>query len=330
MAEPTPITRARGPSEDSASGPVMIIGGAEDKLKDKVILARFARLAGGPGGKVVVISTASSLGELATDVYRELFAGMGLGSVSGLRPLTREDANDPEAVALVDEATGVFLTGGNQLRLSSVVGGTKLGNAIRSALQRGAVVAGTSAGASAVTSHMVAFGASGATPKHRMAQISSGLGLLNNVVVDQHFEQRTRLGRLLAVVAQSPALIGIGLDEDTAAIVYADETLEVIGRGAVTIVDGAHIVTDAFQTKGHRPMMVSGAVLHSLPSGYGFDLNARVLLPRAELVNERRVRSAENAAAKLRRLARDIAVEGADSFVLERRKGRREEPEASE
>jgi cyanophycinase len=210
------------------------------------------------------------------------------------------------------------------------VGGTKLGNAIRSALQRGAVVAGTSAGASAVTSHMVAFGASGATPKHRMAQISSGLGLLNNVVVDQHFEQRTRLGRLLAVVAQSPALIGIGLDEDTAAIVYADETLEVIGRGAVTIVDGAHIVTDAFQTKGHRPMMVSGAVLHSLPSGYGFDLNARVLLPRAELVNERRVRSAENAAAKLRRLARDIAVEGADSFVLERRKGRREEPEASE
>jgi cyanophycinase len=113
-----------------------------------------------------------------------------------------------------------------------------------------------------------------------MANVSVGLGLLVNVVVDQHFEQRTRLGRLLAVVAQSPSLIGLGLDEDTAAVIDANDVLEVIGRGSVTIVDGSDVITDAFQTTGHKPMMVSNARLHSLPSGYRFDLRARRVLPR--------------------------------------------------
>jgi cyanophycinase len=160
-----------------------------------------------------------------------------------------------------------------------VIGGTKLGATILDAHGRGVVVAGTSAGASAVATHMMAFGSSGATPKHRMANVSVGLGLLVNVVVDQHFEQRTRLGRLLAVVAQSPSLIGLGLDEDTAAIIDANDVLEVIGRGSVTIVDGSDVITDAFQTTGHKPMMVSNARLHSLPSGYRFDLRARRVLP---------------------------------------------------
>jgi len=161
-----------------------------------------------------------------------------------------------------------------------VIGGTRLGSAILDAHGRGIVVAGTSAGASAVATHMMAFGSSGATPKNRMAHVSVGLGLLVNVVVDQHFEQRTRLGRLLAVVAQSPSLIGLGLDEDTAAVIDADDILEVIGRGAVTIVDGSDVITDAFRTTGHKPIMVSNARLHSLPSGYRFDLRARRVLPR--------------------------------------------------
>jgi cyanophycinase len=306
----------------------MVIGGAEDKIDDKVILSRFLKLAGGPEGHIVVISTASSLGDEATELYRELFTRLGAGHVSGLRPVTREEANQPQMAAALDEATGVYLTGGNQLRLSSIVGGTALGGAVAEAQARGAVVAGTSAGASAVTTHMVAFGASGATPKHRMAQISAGLGLVRNVVVDQHFEQRTRLGRLLAVVAQSPSLIGLGLDEDTAAIIYPDETLEVIGRGAVTIVDGSQVVTDAFQTRGHRPMMVSGAILHSIPSGYRFDLRGRALIPVALAEGPRRSRR-ETAAKRIRRLSREIAVEGADSFIVDRRRSR-EEREASE
>jgi cyanophycinase len=309
----------------------MIIGGAEDKLRDKVILSRFVHLSGGAGGHIVVISTASSLGEEATQLYRDLFTHMGASRISGLRPLTRDEADDPEAAALVDQATGIFLTGGNQLRLSSVVGGTRLGEALMRAHERGAVIAGTSAGASAVSTHMMAFGASGATPKHRMAQVSVGLGLLRNIIVDQHFEQRTRLGRLLAVVAQSPSVLGLGLDEDTAAIVHADDTLEVIGRGSVTVVDGSGIQTDAFQTKGHRPMMVSGAVLHSLPSGWRFDLTARKLLPSLDGAQKRSATRTESARRRMSRLARTIAAEGADSLVIERRdRARREEREASE
>src|SRR2546428_5606705 len=283
MTDPGELSRARKLRPEVPSpGPIIIIGGAEDKLRDKVILNQFIRLAGGADGHIVVISTASSLGDEATSLYRELFTHMGAGKVSGLRPLTRDEADDPDAAVLLDTATGIFLTGGNQLRLSSVVGGTRLGVALVRANQRGALVAGTSAGASAVSTHMVAFGASGPTPKQRMVQVAAGLGLLENLVVDQHFEQRTRLGRLLAVVAQSPSLLGMGLDEDTAAIVWPDRTLEGIRRGAVTIVDGSDGQADAFRARGHRPMMVSGAILHSLPAGYRFDLRTRTLLPRAD------------------------------------------------
>ncbi|HJV03783.1 MAG TPA: cyanophycinase, partial [Actinomycetota bacterium] len=182
------------------------------------------------------------------------------------------------------EATGIFLTGGNQLRLVSVVAGTRLVDAIHRAQDRGAVIAGTSAGASAAATHMVAFGRPGATPKHRMVQISAGLGFVDRVIVDQHFEQRGRLGRLLAAVALSPGLLGVGLDEDTAAVVWPDGVLEVLGRGAVTLVDGSGMTTDAFRTKGHRPMMVSGAILHSLPAGYRFDLRAKRLVGGPEEV----------------------------------------------
>src|ERR1700675_355369 len=260
------------------AGRVMVIGGAEDKLRDKAILSRFAKFAGGPDGHVVVISTASSLGDAATDMYRELFLGLGLGMVTGLRPEEREEADDPSMVAALQEATGVYLTGGNQSRLASIVAGTRLGDGIANAHDRGAVLAGTSAGASAMASHMVAFGQSGSTPKNRMVQLSAGLGILQGLVIDQHFEQRGRIGRLLALVAQSPSLLGVGLDEDTCAIIHADQSIQVIGRGAVTIVDGAHVKTDAYRGKGYRPLMISGAVLHSLPAGYWFDLRTRRLL----------------------------------------------------
>lgn len=268
----------RAPSPITGTGPVMLIGGAEDKRRDRVILARFVELAGGSDARVVVISTASTLGDEATERYRELFSELGVTDVEGIRPLTRDEANDPATVETLRDATGVFLTGGNQLRLVSVVAGTRLADALQRAQDRGAVIGGTSAGASASATHMVAFGRPGATPKHRMVHISAGLGLVDRLIVDQHFEQRGRLGRLLAAVSLSPGLLGLGLDEDTAAIVYGDAVLEVVGRGAVTIVDGTGVTSDAFRSKGHRPMMVSGAVLHSLPAGYRFDIRARRLV----------------------------------------------------
>jgi len=273
---------------DLTAGPVMVIGGAEDKLRDKVILARFAKFADGAQGKVVVISTASSLGDQAIDLYRELFTGLGIGEVVGVRPEERDEADDPEVAAVLRDATGVYLTGGNQSRLTQVVAGTRLGDALFLAHDRGAVIAGTSAGASAMASHMVAFGNAGPTPKNRMVQLSAGLGILANVVIDQHFGERGRIGRLLALVAQSPSLLGLGIDEDTCAIVFSDQTIHVIGRGAVTIVDGTHVRTDAYRGKGYKPLMVSGAILHSLPSGYWYDLRGRRLLAGAHALEDER------------------------------------------
>ena len=182
--------------------------------------------------------------------------------------------------AVVRDATGIFLTGGNQLRLSSMVGGTRLADAILTRFREGAVVAGTSAGASAISSHMIAFGASGATPKHRMAQIAAGLGLLPGVIVDQHFQQRNRLGRLLSLIAQNPMLLGLGVDEDTAGVVGPDQVMEVIGRGSITVVDGAASDTDAWEIRGHSPLMISNVTLHSLPRATASISAAARSLPR--------------------------------------------------
>lgn len=258
-----------------SEGTVIIIGGAEDKVRDRVILNRFVALAGGQDATIGVVSTASSLGAEAGERYRAIFGDLGVGRIRTLHAVTRTQANDEAAALAMRDVTGIFLTGGNQLRLSSTIGGTRLADAILERFRHGAVVAGTSAGASAMSSHMIAFGATGATPKQRMAQIAAGLGLLPGVIVDQHFQQRNRLGRLLSLIAQNPSLLGLGVDEDTAGVVGPDHVLEVIGRGSITVVDGAGSETDAWEVRGHRPLMISGVVLHSLPSGYRFDLRAR-------------------------------------------------------
>ena len=256
-------------------GSVIIIGGAEDKVRDRVILSRFASLAGGRDATIAVISTASSLGLEAGDRYKQVLGELGVSRVKAIHAVTRAQANDEATALALRDATGIFLTGGNQLRLSSTIGGTRLADAVLERFRQGAVVAGTSAGASAMSSHMIAFGASGATPKHRMAQIAAGLGVLPGVIVDQHFQQRNRLGRLLSLIAQNPSLLGLGVDEDTAGVVGTDHVMEVIGRGSITVVDGARSETDAWEVHGHRPLMISGVVLHSLPAGYRFDLRRR-------------------------------------------------------
>ncbi len=334
------MLRAMPPTAGSGhtrTGHLLIIGGAEDKLRQRQILGRFVTLAGGAEARVVVISTASSLGDEATELYLGLFRQMGVSDVRGMRPLVREDANDRRLAGMLADATAVFMTGGNQLRLSSVIGGTLLGRAIVERHRAGAVIAGTSAGASAIASHMVAFGTSGATPKQRMTQMSAGLGLLPGVLIDQHFEQRNRFGRLLALVAQSPALLGMGIDEDTAALVSPRSVLEVLGKGSVTIIDPANIQTDAYEVKRYRPIMVSGVALHSLPSGYRFDIRRRKLMAplRPVSATDRELASLAAATNRTRRLIRSIAAEGADDTAPERARrralrARRLEEEASE
>jgi len=279
--------RALPSSVTTAAGSLLAIGGAEDKLRQREILARFAALAGGTDARVVIISTASSLGDVAADRYRAVFASLGMTDTEGMRPLNREEAQDPRLAARIAQATGIFLTGGNQLRLASVVAGTRLGAALVEQHRRGAVVAGTSAGASALSNHMIAFGRSGPSPRQRMAQLGAGLGLLPDMLIDQHFTERNRIGRLEALVAHSPSLLALGIDEDTAALIGPDRVLEVIGKGSVTILDGSNLVTDAHEVARHRPLMVSGVLLHVLTSGYRFDLRSRTLLGPLQSLVER-------------------------------------------
>ena len=200
----------------------MIIGGAEDKLRRRTILQEFVRAAGGLDARIAVIPTASSIGAEVTEVYDALFRREGAVDVVAVRPESREDAHDPRLVAAVEGATGIFMTGGNQLKLSSIVCGTPLGDAVVAPTDAASWSAAPRAGASIQSSHMLAFGGPGATPKQRMTQMAAGLGLIDSAVIDQHFDQRNRYGRLLMIVAQSPQLLGIGVDEDTAAIVERD------------------------------------------------------------------------------------------------------------
>ena len=312
-------------------GPLMIIGGAEDKLRRRTILKEFVARAGGAEARIAVIPTASSLGAEVTELYDALFRREGAADVVAVGPESREDSHDPRMIATLDEVTGIFMTGGNQLKLSSIVCGTPLGDAIVAAHERGVVVAGTSAGASIQSSHMLAFGGPGATPKQRMTQMAAGLGLMDAAVIDQHFDQRNRYGRLLMIVAQSPQLLGIGVDEDTAAIVEHAETpendgphelLHVVGRGAVTILDPAQITTNAFEAKRSAPILASGVVLHMLPAGSSFDLTTRTLVARTPDVTAEDAAEIAEAEHDLRQMARDIAAADASPSALRRRLAR--------
>ena len=262
-----------------ASGAIMAIGGAEDKLDDKIILSTFVQIAGGRRARIAIVPTASSI-ESAGERYKAIFLGMGADRAEVIYIGSRADANAEATLEPLHEATGVFLTGGNQMRLATFVGGTRVAELVRARNHAGAIVAGTSAGASILSTHMVAFGASGQTPKQRMANMTAGFGLVADLIIDQHFRQRDRIGRLLMMVAQNPGLIGVGIDEDTAALIGGNETLEVIGRNSITIVDGTHLYTDVFEVKGHGGITVSGAVLHVLTPGRRFNLRRRELLDR--------------------------------------------------
>lgn len=299
------------PDQTSAPlGTLYAIGGAEAKLRRRSVLRSFVDAAGGRAARIAVVPTASSLGPEVVEVYRAVFAALGAGEVVPLRPESRAEAQDPALAAQLADVDAVFMTGGNQLKLSSFITGTAFGDAIGAAYRRGAVVGGTSAGASILAEHMIAFGVGGSTPRQRMSQLSVGLGLIGGVVIDQHFEQRNRYGRLLSLVAQSPSLLGLGVDEDTAAVVRGGDRLEVVGRGAVTLVDGRHLVSNAFTAQRTAPLLVSGATLHVLPAGSTFDLGTRALVAHTTAVPDGEVEEVRAAEADLRRLALDIAAEG--------------------
>lgn len=280
------IVTSAGTSEDLAiptaverlhQGPVMAIGGAEAKFRNPAILARFIELSGGQDARIVVIPTASSI-ESAGERYKAIFLGMGASQVDIAVIGDRPDANSELVASMIRQATGIFMTGGNQMRLAAIIGGTRAMSAILERNMQSAVVAGTSAGASILSSHMVAFGSSGNSPKMRMAQMMAGFGLVTGVIIDQHFRQRDRLGRLMMMVASNPSLLGVGVDEDTAAIFTNDGCLQVLGRNSVTIIDGSDAYSDVYRVKQHGGITLSGATIHVLTSGHTFDTATRQLV----------------------------------------------------
>ena len=305
---------------DGQPGALFAIGGAEDKLKKRSVLRQFVTAAGGDEARIVVVPTASALGPEIVDVYAAVFGALGAKEVVAIRPETRTDAADPAFTDPLEQATGVFMTGGNQLKLSAVVSGTPFGAAVRAAHERGAAVGGTSAGASILAQHMIAFGRPGSTPRQRMGQLAAGLGLVEQAIIDQHFAQRNRYGRLLSLVAQSPALLGIGIDEDTAAIVEGD-LLRVAGRSVVTIIDGSRTVSNAHSAQRSAPLLVSGVQLHVLPEGAVFDLATRTLVSSGVQPHAAEVAELEAANSDLRELAAKIAAEGVSpSYYAERKR----------
>ncbi|MFO7564450.1 MAG: cyanophycinase [Enhygromyxa sp.] len=265
--------------DNQRRGWIVPVGGAEDKDGDPIILRRFVEIAGDRDARIAVIPTASQLEDTGAR-YQRIFQELGAGDARALEFRRREDATHCEWLAYLRDATGVFLTGGNQLRISTILGGTDVARAIRTVNARGVPVGGTSAGAAILSEHMIAFGKSGATPRAGMVSLAPGFGLTNRVVIDQHFRQRDRIGRLLAALAYNPFAVGIGLDEDTAAFIDGDDRIEVIGSGAITIVDASKLEHSSMGTaKDGESICMTGIKLHILNGGGGYDLHARVATP---------------------------------------------------
>lgn len=270
----------------SHPGLLLAIGGAEDKTRERVILRYFLEAAGGSDAAIVVLATASEMPETG-ERYADLFYRMHADSVEVLRIDTREHALEArdEALDLLEYATGLFLTGGSQLKFSSALGGTQIAQAIRQRHQAGMVVAGTSAGAALLSEHMIALGDSGGTPRRRLVHMAKGLGLAPSMVIDQHFRRRDRLGRLLTALSYNPGLLGVGIDEDTAALIDGDGVLTVIGAGSVTMVDAANVrYTDSHAVHRGQPIAMMGLQVDILTAGSRYDLARRTGIPPVDAV----------------------------------------------
>lgn len=264
---------------DKERGWIVPVGGAEDKEGRADILRRFVNYSGGSSARIAIIPTASQL-ESTGRRYEGIFSDLGVKSAIALNYREREDADRADWLATLEEATGVFLTGGNQLRISTVLGGTIVAKTIRRLNARGVTVGGTSAGAAILSEHMIAYGSEGSTPRAGMATLAPGFGMTNRVVIDQHFRQRDRLGRLLTALAYNPFAIGLGLDEDTAAFISPDDVVHVLGAGSITVVDASTIEHSSIASdEVGDPVCMTGVRIHLLPSGGTFNLHTKKAAP---------------------------------------------------
>ena len=253
-------------------GPLIIIGGHEDKEGDRVILKEVAcRLE----GRLVIATIASHQPEGYFDAYQGAFGALGVTDLVEVYVEDRAETHSDELLSAFDGAGGVFFTGGDQLRISSQIGDTPIERRIREIHSRGGLIAGTSAGASVMSDTMLVRGTSAETHRIGDLHMAAGLGLIHDVIIDQHFAERGRIGRLLGAVAQNPRVLGIGIDEDTA-IVVENGRFDVHGRAGVYVVDGAGVTrSNIAEAKADCALSIFDVRMHVLSSGDGFDLHAR-------------------------------------------------------
>lgn len=256
------------------SGSLIAIGGALDV--NGAVMQEFYQLSGGADARIIILPTASALAESGEAEQRALLA-LGVRQPPVILPIrTRTQALESEHVRAVQSATGIYFTGGNQMRLTVALTGTPLLDALRALHRAGAVVSGSSAGAAALTEVMIAYGRSGQAPRHRSAQITPGLGFDGQVIFDQHFNQRNRLGRLLYIVAANPGLLGVGVDENTAAILQGP-VIRAAGAGGVTIVDGAELSdTNVAELEKNQLVSYANIRIHLLTAGSSFDISRKI------------------------------------------------------
>ena len=256
-------------------GKLLIIGGAEDKEGDCKILREFLRCAGGTKAHIVIMTAATSLPGEVGDNYIRVFERLGAEDVRVLDTQTPEDANNPEYLEAIEQATGIFFTGGDQARIISCLKDTKLDAAMHKRYSEGIIIGGTSAGAAMMPDMMIIEGDSETNPRVDVVAMGPGMGFLPGVVIDQHFAQRGRLGRLVTALLLQPAVLGFGIDENTAILVSGDE-LEVIGENAVTVIDESEKLHDNIDGRlKDEGLAICGAKLHILPHGYRFNLKTR-------------------------------------------------------
>jgi cyanophycinase len=255
-------------------GPLIVIGGHEEKEGGRAILKEVARRV--DGGKLVVATVASHKPEGYFDSYLDGFEGLGVGELVELYVHDRVETHSPELLSVLEGAAGVFFTGGDQLRLSSQIGDTEIEKRVREIWERGGVIAGTSAGASVMSETMLVSGASGESHRIGDLRMAPGLGLVRDAIIDQHFAERGRFGRLLGAVAHNPRVLGLGIDENTA-MVLEDSRFTVIGAGAVYVVNGEDVTySNIAEEKRERPLTMFDVKLHVLSSGDSFDMETRV------------------------------------------------------
>ena len=256
-------------------GFVIPIGGAEERTGSMRVLKRFAKLCGGNKARIAIIPTASQLPDTG-DRYIEIFTKIGVAEAVSLPIGERADADRSEYLDHLENATGIFITGGNQLRLSTILGGTRVAQKIRRLNAAGTHVAGTSAGAAIMPEHMIAGGSMGLSPRADGVNLAPGLGLTNALIIDQHFSQRDRLGRLLTSISYNPFLMGVGIDEDTALFIGPDQVCKVEGSGSVTIIDPEHLSYSSMdRARKNESLSLHDLKLHILSRGCRFDIHER-------------------------------------------------------